>query len=52
MDVKEGLPCYINLYQLNGLKVTNLKQVPKDAKILIATETEEYVGVEFRDYRL
>ena len=27
-------------------------EIPKDAKILIASEADEFLGVEFKDYRL
>jgi hypothetical protein len=43
---------YINLFLLSGQKVMNLQDVAEDAKILIASEGDEFIGVEFKDYRL
>ena len=37
---------------MDGTPVKNLLDIPKDAKVLIATDQNDYVGVEFEDVQL
>ena len=37
---------------LDGHKITNLTEIDENTKILIASEEDEFLGVQFVDYRL
>ena len=40
-----------NLFLLDGTRVNNLLDIPADAKVLIASDKEKYVGIEFEDVK-
>lgn len=40
---------YKKLFLLDGTPVNNLLDITKDVKVLIATDQNEFVGVEFED---
>lgn len=41
-----------NLFLLDGTRVRNLLDIPQDAKVLIASDIDKYIGIEFEDVRL
>ena len=42
--------CY--LFLLDGTRVKNLLDIPSDAKILIASDKDKFIGVDFEDCKL